>query len=137
MKRIIFVSVLTLFCIVSGLTHAPAAEENTLTLNFIQRIRVIGMLPKESDLQTLLTVRKIRNKVMATDEEKEKYDIADTPRGGIAWDVSKVKDMEPITIKIDEAEIKMLKDASKKLDKEKKIQSDNDTIDLHKVIGDL
>ena len=132
MKKCIVVLCLCLVAV----SVSAAEKENKLTLNFNQRIAVMRMLPQESDLQTLLTVRKIRNKVKPTDEEKEEFGIADT-RSGMNWNPEKTDTMRPITISLDEGETKILKDAFKKANKERTIPALDDSIDLYKTLSEL
>ncbi len=134
MKKFICILLLVAMAISVG---AEEKKENTLTLNFYQRIVVLGMLPAKSDLATLLVSRDIRNKVKVTDEEKEKYDIVTTPRGGMTWNLEKVEKVELITVTLNESETKMLKDALKKANREKSIAAADDSIDVCKAIGDL
>ena len=134
MKKFICILLLLAIAIPVG---AEEKKPNTLTLNFYQRIVVLGMLPGKSDLATLLVSRDIRNKIKITEEEKEKYDIATTPRGGMTWSPEKVETIEPIIVELNESETKMLKDALREANQKKSIAAADDSIDVCKMISDL
>jgi len=92
-----------------------------MNLTIKDRLVLAVLYPKESDLVTQVLVRDIRNKVQLTQEEIKTTDFQ-VVGGGYKWnqDIKSDKDYE-----FTDAEIALLKEGVKNLDKEKKITAEN------------
>ena len=96
-------------------------RENTgriiMKLNIIERITLMNLLPKEGDFLSFQTVKKLRNELSPSDNERKKLKLIQRENGGITWDVNADKGKE---IEINDVANEVIVNSLKKLPKEDK-----------------
>lgn len=103
-----------------------------IKLSIGDRISLLGILPKEGDIITLVLAKDIRLKTELSQNELKKCGIKRNEKGGgLTWKIQKIDK----TIIFTNAEITLLKSQIEKLDKSKKITSE--LLDLCVMIRDI
>ena len=100
-----------------------------MELNIKERLAISGLLPKEGNMVTLIIAKDVKNKVELTQELIKEIGFKIVGKRYI-WDADKkLPDIE-----FTKAEIKVLQDSIKELEKQKKLLLDN--VDLYVKIND-
>lgn len=92
-----------------------------LDLTIKERLVMLTIFPQKSDKMTLLICEDIERKVDFTDEERNKYGIKPLPSG---WTWNEKYNETVFPIELSESELTVLKEQSKRLDREKQITKD-------------
>ena len=90
-------------------------------LSVLERLVLLGILPKEGDFTTLKLVRKLRENLSFDEGEHEKLKFVQDG-DQVRWDESAVP---PRAIPIGEKMSDLIRDALKKLDEEKKLREEH------------
>ncbi len=97
-----------------------------MKLTILERIRVAGLLPKESDFTTLGIIRGLKEKLTFTEEELKKFGITSSPYTGTTW--SQEYNKTVVEIKIGEILTKMIVDKLKELESSRKLKDEDYTV---------
>ncbi len=91
-----------------------------MKLTIKDRLTLPGLYPEKSNMVTQIIVKDIRAKVDVTQKEVVAAELKATP-SGLTWNDAKAP---IVTIKFSEAELDLLNEQTKALDKENKITQD-------------
>ena len=89
-----------------------------MKLGIKERILVMGMMPQNGKLQDMVEILDLTKKVKIGIEEAGEIQMQEFEDGRISWD--RTKDVEK-EVELTADQVKILKDASKKLDEEGKV----------------
>ncbi len=89
----------------------------TMKLNVLERVGLVGILPKEGDFTNLKLVRELREKIGFTPEENVKFGIVQK-EGTVAWNEEGHKSVE---IELEDQEKELIKEVLLGIDKSKKL----------------
>lgn len=88
-------------------------------LNVIERLTILGILPKEDSFATLKLIRDLTSKIGLNADELKTFEIKQEG-GNVSWNK---KGSEELEIDIKEKESDVIVDALKELDKTKKLSN--------------
>ena len=89
-------------------------------LTIKDRFALIGILPKQGDIITMMMIRDLELKVTMNQAEREKHNFRKRPGGGWEWDMADKRKKFTFSI----AEMEMIRTEISDLDKQKKIGLD-------------
>jgi len=92
-----------------------------MILKIKDRILILSILPKESDILTQRIVKDLKGNLGLNEEDWKEYEIVANPAGGVKWNPDKDKGVE---IEIGEKGKAIICDALKLLDTQKKVTED-------------
>jgi len=92
-----------------------------MVLNTLERLMLLGVLPKEGDFTTLKIVRELRESLSFNEEEYKRLEF-ETLEVGVRWNP---KGDIPREIKIGEKATDLIVEALKKLNKDKKLTEEH------------
>ena len=90
------------------------------TFKVIDRIGLLGLLPKEANIINMTLAKDIREKVDFTQDEMKKFDMKSRPDGKLAWKIQK----KGVKIKFTGAELELLRSQVDLFDKQNKITAE-------------
>ncbi len=96
-----------------------------MKLSVMERLTLLGLLPKEGNFTTLKIVRELRESLSFDDKENKELDFKFLDSGGVSWNDRKAKEKE---FKFNDTASGIITDALKELDKEKKLRDEHFTI---------
>ena len=92
--------------------------EKALTIK--DRFALVGILPKQDDIITMMMIRDIEIRMMMTQTEKDKHNFKKSPDGMWTWDFATKRK----TFTFSNAEMELIRTQITELDKQKKINAD-------------
>lgn len=92
------------------------------TLNCVERLVMLSIMPREGNFVTLRMMRDIVARVGFSAKELTEFGIEELPDGRVRW-VQDVPTDRPFTF--DEAEVNLIKKALKKMDEDEKLNVDS------------
>lgn len=92
--------------------------EKALTIK--DRFALIGILPKQGDIISMMMVRDIETKMVMSPAEKEKHNFRKRPGGGWEWDLPQKRKKFTFSI----AEMEVVRSQIGDLDRQKEISAD-------------
>ena len=95
-----------------------------MKLTVLERIVLMGILPKESDFTTLKLVRELQNKLSFTEKEHKLLQFQNAPNGNMTWNQDGNRIVGEVKIDIGDKMKSVIVDILQKLDKDKKITND-------------
>lgn len=88
-----------------------------MKLNVLERINLLGILPKEGNFVTLKIIKDLKSNLSFTEEEIKEFNIV-TNENNVTWNI---KGQEEKEISIGEKATDVIVEALKKLDETKKL----------------
>jgi len=98
-------------------TVATKSKPKTITMSVVNRLTLLGILPKEEDIIRMRTIRNLKMDLALDDDEIRDLNIVQED-GLIKWDRTKEK---PKEIPMDSVRRGVIKETLEKLNKEKKV----------------
>ncbi len=92
--------------------------EKALTIK--DRFALVGILPKQDDIITMMMIRDIEIRMMMTQTEKDKHNFKKRNDGGWEWELPNKRK----TFTFSNAEMELIRTQITELDKQKKISTD-------------
>ncbi len=92
--------------------------EKALTIK--DRFALLGILPKQGDIITMMMIRDLEIKMLMTQAEKEEHNFRKSPGGGWTWDSPNKRKSFTFSI----AEMEVIRTQITDLDKQKKVSTD-------------
>ena len=96
---------------------ATKSKPKTITMSVVNRLTLLGILPKEEDIIRMRTIRNLKMDLALDDDEIRDLNIVQED-GLIKWDRTKEK---PKEIPMDSVRRGVIKETLEKLNKEKKV----------------
>jgi len=92
-----------------------------MKLNLLERVTILGILPKEANFLNLKIIKDIQDVVSFTEEDFKEFDIKQTD-GMITWNAKGTEEKE---ISIGEKATDIIVEALKELNKDKKLTANH------------
>ena len=101
-------------------TKLSKVESVEKELTIKDRFALMGILPKQGDIISMMMIRDIENKLVMTEEEKEKHSFRKRDDGGWQWELPEERTAFTFSI----AEMEVIRTQITELDSQKKISGD-------------
>ena len=101
-------------------TKVKNVESVEKALTIKDRFALIGILPKQNDIITMVMIRDIEIRMTMTQDEKNKHKFRKSENGGWEWELPKKRR----TFTFSNAEMELIRTQITELDKQKKISAD-------------
>jgi len=95
-----------------------------IQLDIGNRLRLLGMLPREGDFLTLKVLRELKEALALSEEEKQRVGLMEIPGGMIRWDTKREKEQSLKYIVLFDTMESIIVKTLKDLDSKKKLTED-------------
>ncbi len=102
------------------MTKSAKVENVKKELTIKDRFALVGILPKQGDIISMMMIQDLGIKMAMTQSEKDKYNLRKSPGGGWEWDLPG----KHRTFTFSAAEMELIRTQITDLDKQKKVSID-------------
>ncbi len=101
-------------------TKVKSVESVKKALTIKDRFALVGILPKQNDIITMMMIRDIEIRMAMTQAERDKHKFRKNSEGGWTWELPKKRK----TFTFSNVEMELIRTQITELDKQKKITAD-------------